>query len=365
MKKFFTILILCLSFSFNLWAQILPVPLIQQEQSEWCWAGVSKCLLDYYQQPLRQCDIADYTRTSAIWHSFGSQNCCDNPTGSCNYWNYPFDTPGSIQDIIKHFKNVNSTSRYDSLKIVDVRIQISNFRPFIARWLWNGTSNGHFVVGHGIVDKTLYYMNPWFGEGMKMANYDWVRYNSEHTWTHTLVLTTNPTILTVSASTLTIEATANSTKTFDITSNISWTAVSDQNWLTVSSPSGLGSTTLTLTAAANPANATRTASVTLSATGVSSKIITITQTENGITAIKSHYVNSLSMYPNPVTNELTITDIEQNARIEIYDLAGKLLISKIAHSTTEKIDVSNLENGVYSVKVSESKDIKIGKLLKQ
>ncbi|MFZ4725677.1 MAG: T9SS type A sorting domain-containing protein [Paludibacter sp.] len=49
----------------------------------------------------------------------------------------------------------------------------------------------------------------------------------------------------------------------------------------------------------------------------------------------------------------------------MFDLAGKLLINKLANTKTEKIDVSKLEYGVYTVKVSDSKAIKMGKLLKQ
>jgi hypothetical protein len=36
-------------------------------------------------------------------------------------------------------------------------------------------------------------MNPWFGEGLHIATYNWLMDDgSSHTWTHTNVLTTNP-----------------------------------------------------------------------------------------------------------------------------------------------------------------------------
>ncbi|MEI6753237.1 MAG: T9SS type A sorting domain-containing protein [Paludibacter sp.] len=365
MKKYITLSVLSLFILNNLSAQILPVPLIQQEQTQWCWTGVSKSVLDYYNYSTSQCNIAEYARNSTKVLDFGTQNCCDFPTGSCNNWNYPFDTPGSIQDIFKYFKGIQSVSKYDSLKINDARTEISNFRPFIIRWLWNGTSNGHFVIGHGIVDKTLYYMNPWFGEGLKIANYDWVRYNSDHTWTHTLVLTTNPTILSVSTNMLTISATENSSTSFEITSNLSWNAISNQNWLTVSSQNGLGSKTITLTAATNPINVARTAIVTISATDVNSQTITVTQTENGITAIKNTFSNILPYYPNPVSNDLTIYSIEKGGYIEIIDLTGKIMTKKIADSNIEKIDVSSLQKGVYTIRLTDNFCIKTAKLFKQ
>ena len=44
---FFAPFISFLLFLTNINAQILLVPEIEQEQNQWCWAGVSKCF-DYY-----------------------------------------------------------------------------------------------------------------------------------------------------------------------------------------------------------------------------------------------------------------------------------------------------------------------------
>ena len=44
-----------LLFFSNVKAQILLVPEIIQEQNQWCWAGVSKCVLDYYGSSVQQC----------------------------------------------------------------------------------------------------------------------------------------------------------------------------------------------------------------------------------------------------------------------------------------------------------------------
>lgn len=85
------------------------------------------------------------------------------------------------------------------------------------------------------------------------------------------------TTLNVSTSTLNIAETAASTANFTISSNTNWTASSDQTWLTVSNPSGSNNATITVTAAANPLNVTRSAVVTVSATYATAKKITITQ----------------------------------------------------------------------------------------
>ena len=70
------------------------------------------------------------------------------------------------------------------LSIDEVRSDIQANRLFIARWEWNN-GNGHFVVGHGLVNDNVYYMDPLYGEGLKLAKYSWFSKSTRHTWTHT------------------------------------------------------------------------------------------------------------------------------------------------------------------------------------
>jgi hypothetical protein len=70
---------------------------------------------------------------------------------------------------------------------------------------------------------------------------------------------------------------AGEAKTFDIISNTAWTVVSSEAWCTVSAGSGSHNATLTLTAAANTEPAARTATLTVSATGVADQTIALTQ----------------------------------------------------------------------------------------
>ena len=179
--------------SFNVNAQILSVPQTIQEQTEWCWAGVSKCILDYYGYPQLQCDIADYARTVITWHNFGSVACCTSPSGSCNYWNYNIGYSGSISDILNHFGNITSYGIGNTISLAQIGQEVSGSRPFIARWAW-AAGGGHFVVGHGVSGNDVYYMNPWFGEGLHVSTYNWLLNDGNHSWTHTNIMTTSPAI---------------------------------------------------------------------------------------------------------------------------------------------------------------------------
>ena len=66
-----------------------------------------------------------------------------------------------------------------------------------------------------------------------------------------------------------------------------------------------------------------------------------------------------------VTIELT-SELTQNASILIYDALGKIVISEKLTTEITLVKTAQLNNGVYFYKViSNNKDVKIGKLVKQ
>ncbi len=179
---------LCLSLE----AQVLNVVNNEQEQDQWCWAGSSKTILDYYGYVNSQCQIVEWTRNTATFHNFGSTNCCTNPSQGCNYWNYNYNSAGSIQDILVHFGALQNTGVNSALSQTTVQTELQHNRLFVIRWGW-ASGGGHFIVGHGLSGNNLYYMNPWFGEGLKIGTYSWVCSGDSHTWTNTNKITTNTT----------------------------------------------------------------------------------------------------------------------------------------------------------------------------
>jgi len=70
---------------------------------------------------------------------------------------------------------------------------------------------------------------------------------------------------------------AAATTNIDVTANLNWTASSNAAWLTLGSSSGTGNAVLQLNAAQNPRAETRSATVTLSASGAGSVLINVTQ----------------------------------------------------------------------------------------
>ncbi|WP_159085969.1 chondroitinase-B domain-containing protein [Flavobacterium faecale] len=67
------------------------------------------------------------------------------------------------------------------------------------------------------------------------------------------------------------------TKTTTVTTNLAWSATVDSSWLALSANSGLGNSSIGITATANPSGATRTGILTVTGQGVDPVMITITQ----------------------------------------------------------------------------------------
>jgi hypothetical protein len=179
------IVAVCVSF---LNAQTLNVPQEIQLQTNWCWSACTKCVLDYYGfTGNTQCQIAEYARTQVTWTSFGSANCCVNPSQGCNSWNYNWGYAGSMEDILLNFGNVKCQNHYNALSMARVASESNAGNPYLIRWGWS-SGGGHFMVGHGISGQAIYYMNPLPGYGYQIGNYNWVVNSSSHSWTHSQTL---------------------------------------------------------------------------------------------------------------------------------------------------------------------------------
>jgi hypothetical protein len=115
----------------------------------------------------------------------------------------------------------------------------------------------------------------------------------------------------LSSTVASVAAKEGSTNSITITSNTTWTATSDQTWLTISPASGTNNGTLLFTASANTASSERSAIVTVSATGFPSQTITVTQAAGeagvpSITALSGITLNSDTTTCYNATDSITI-----------------------------------------------------------
>ncbi len=161
----------------------LDCPECIQEHSNWCWAGSSQSVLDYYGQVVEQCEIANY--------AWSKTTCCQegdfyDRLGGCNKANWLYGNDGSIQGI---FANWGISSFGDDIYLTWTESvqELDNGNPFVMRWGWT-TGGGHFLVAYGYISsgEYLHYMDPWPGEGMTTSLFSYVVSASDHDWTHTL-----------------------------------------------------------------------------------------------------------------------------------------------------------------------------------
>ena len=82
------------------------------------------------------------------------------------------------------------------------------------------------------------------------------------------------------------------------------------------------------------------------------------------TEIKKASGANTTIYPNPVSNELTISSVDfQHKKIEVFDIIGNLVINRATAGETELQVPINLPNGMYFVKISNEKKYQLKKIM--
>src|SRR5699024_11408483 len=60
-------------------------------------------------------------------------------------------------------------------------------------------------------------------------------------------------------------------------------------------------------------------------------------------SIENQEKHNLVLYPNPAQEEIYIENLTATAEIEIYNISGKKLLQQQVNSSTESINISNLD----------------------
>ena len=96
---------------------------------------------------------------------------------------------------------------------------------------------------------------------------------------------------------------------------------------------------------------------------------TVMVTVNACVGINEAVASLISVYPNPNNGILNINltaELAKNSSLEIYDALGKLVVKEVLVNELNTINISNLDNGIYTFKVLNNiNTVKIGKLIKQ
>ena len=124
---------------------------------------------------------------------------------------------------------------------------------------------------------------------------------------------------------------------------------------------------LTMSTSVSPTvTSTYTVNVSNAAACVASSTVMITV--NACTGINESIASLISVYPNPnngVVNINLTAELAKNASLEVYDALGKLVVKHVLANELNTINMSNLDNGIYTFKVlNNTNTVKIGKLIK-
>lgn len=70
-------------------------------------------------------------------------------------------------------------------------------------------------------------------------------------------------------------------------------------------------------------------------------------------------------YPNPIKNNLNLSYNKEISNVEVFNLLGQKVISNVINANEAQIDMSNLTEGAYMVKVTSDNQVKTIKVIKE
>jgi photosystem II stability/assembly factor-like uncharacterized protein len=78
---------------------------------------------------------------------------------------------------------------------------------------------------------------------------------------------------------------------------------------------------------------------------------------------QDNLIKNINIYPNPVTTTISIEGVIENTIAEIFDISGKLLLSKQLNEN--QLDISTLAKGLYFIKLSTAEGSVVWKFIKE
>lgn len=85
----------------------------------------------------------------------------------------------------------------------------------------------------------------------------------------------------------------------------------------------------------------------------------------GLASVEENNIDDFTLYPNPANNEITVSGLTNQYTLKIQDAAGKLIYTENINSNTKNIDLTNFDNGIYSISLESETAILTKKFVKQ
>ncbi len=114
----------------------------------------------------------------------------------------------------------------------------------------------------------------------------------------------------------------------------------------------------------NPSSTTIYTVTATGANGCSNKT-TITQNVGECVGLKENTLKGVKVYPNPTAGEFTVElNNTLNKTIDVTDIAGRIISSASSNQSVVKVNISNLANGIYYVKIQSNNATEVIKVVK-
>ena len=132
-------------------------------------------------------------------------------------------------------------------------------------------------------------------------------------------------------------------------------------------PTGAGYDVITVVATQNTTDIDKNATITFIGDENVVKTVSVKQLKKDLNAVESPSEKGIRIYPNPIQDKLIIeTDMAiENQQIQICDLRG--LSAYNAYLTSQKcvVDFSNMQKGIYLLKLKLNGNVLVKKIIKQ
>jgi len=92
---------------------------------------------------------------------------------------------------------------------------------------------------------------------------------------------------------------------------------------------------------------------------------TIIQNVNQCVGLKENKLNAVSIYPNPTSGVITVALNDNSQKtITVMDVTGRVISSSTDSLEVVNVDLSNLSNGIYYVKIQTAASMQVVKVVK-
>jgi uncharacterized protein (TIGR02145 family) len=81
------------------------------------------------------------------------------------------------------------------------------------------------------------------------------------------------------------------------------------------------------------------------------------------TLISKDVSGQIEVYPNPANTDLYFRNLQGKARVSVYDFQGRSILSGVI--TGNHLNIAGFDNGLYTLRIEDSRNIKIVKVIKE